>query len=190
VSLGTFAWLWIFDSIYSVHHWTLRAGWGSPGWADLAGQPRPGHVGHQHQVQSVAQRCLWHCDPLGVLSSIPPGHSRRRRQSTRRPLRQLFQIPLPLNSCRIQLVAAAVWVRVARSRLIGHLRPHAKEPYDSTHVSGPALRSSSESNWRRSGGRGRHRRCFFFLLFVSWGSCFRACCGAASCCASPAARGV
>ena len=77
ISLGSVGWLWIFDSIYSVINWTLRAAHllGPDQWPIWLGEP-------DLAMASIITVQVWRMLPLATviilagLSSIPQDHSR------------------------------------------------------------------------------------------------------------------
>src|SRR5262249_24524809 len=105
VSLGSIGWLWIFDSIYSVINWTLRAiGLFGPGvWPIWLGVP-------QLAMGAIISVHVWRTLPLatvillGGLSSIPQDIHDAAEIDGAGFFRHLFQITLPLI-LPIQMVA-------------------------------------------------------------------------------------
>jgi multiple sugar transport system permease protein len=131
VSLGSIAWLWMFDSIYSVINWTLR--WlGFSGWPIWLGQP---HLA----MSAIITVQVWRTLPLatvillGGLSSIPQDIHDAAAIDGARPLRHLVQITLPLVM-PIQLVALLFGFVFAFTDMIVIYVLTRGGPYDSTHV--------------------------------------------------------
>jgi len=131
VSLGSIAWLWMFDSIYSVINWTLR--WlGFSGWPIWLGQPRLA-------MSAIITVQVWRTLPLatvillGGLSSIPQDIHDAAQIDGARPLRHLVQITLPLV-LPIQLVALLFGFVFAFTDMIVIYVLTRGGPYDSTHV--------------------------------------------------------
>jgi multiple sugar transport system permease protein len=134
VSLGSIAWLWIFDSIYSVINWTLRAigVFGQGVWPIWLGQPR---------LAMAAIVCVhvWRTLPLaaiillGGLSSIPDDIHDAARIDGASFMRHLFQITLPLV-LPIQLVALLFGFVFACTDMIVIYVLTRGGPYDSTQV--------------------------------------------------------
>jgi len=131
VSLGSIAWLWMFDSIYSVINWTLR--WlGFSGWPIWLGQP---HLA----MSAIITVQVWRTLPLatvillGGLSSIPQDiHDAAAIDGAGR-FRHLVQITLPLVM-PIQLVALLFGFVFAFTDMIVIYVLTRGGPYDSTHV--------------------------------------------------------
>ena len=131
VSLGSIAWLWMFDSIYSVINWTLR--WlGFGGWPIWLGQPRLA-------MAAIITVQVWRTLPLatvillGGLSSIPQDIHDAAEIDGAGPLRHLVQITLPLVM-PIQLVALLFGFVFAFTDMIVIYVLTRGGPYDSTHV--------------------------------------------------------
>jgi len=131
VSLGSIAWLWMFDSIYSVINWTLR--WlGFSGWPIWLGQP---HLA----MSAIITVQVWRTLPLatvillGGLSSIPQDIHDAAEIDGAGPLRHLVQITLPLVM-PIQLVALLFGFVFAFTDMIVIYVLTRGGPYDSTHV--------------------------------------------------------
>lgn len=131
VSLGSIAWLWMFDSIYSVINWTLR--WlGFSGWPIWLGQP---HLA----MTAIITVQVWRTLPLatvillGGLSSIPQDIHDAAAIDGAGTLRHLFQITLPLVM-PIQLVALLFGFVFAFTDMIVIYVLTRGGPYDSTHV--------------------------------------------------------
>ena len=131
VSLGSIAWLWMFDSIYSVINWTLR--WvGFPGWPIWLGQPRLA-------MAAIITVHVWRTLPLatvillGGLSSIPQDLHDAADIDGAGFFRHLFQITLPLI-LPIQLVALLFGFIFAFTDMIVIYVLTRGGPYDSTQV--------------------------------------------------------
>jgi multiple sugar transport system permease protein len=134
VSLGSIGWLWIFDSIYSVINWTLRAigVFGSGVWPIWLGQPK---------LAMAAIICVhvWRTLPLatvillGGLSSIPDDIHDAAEIDGAGFFRHLFQITLPLV-LPIQLVALLFGFVFAFTDMIVIYVLTRGGPYDSTQV--------------------------------------------------------
>ncbi len=131
VSLGSIAWLWIFDSIYSVINWTLR--WlGYGGWPIWLGEP---HLA----MTAIITVQVWRTLPLatvillGGLSSIPQDIHDAADIDGAGLMRHLFQITLPLI-LPIQLVALLFGFVFAFTDMIVIYVLTRGGPYDSTHV--------------------------------------------------------
>lgn len=131
VSLGSIAWLWMFDSIYSVINWTLR--WaGFSGWPIWLGQP---HLA----MTAIITVQVWRTLPLatvillGGLSSIPQDIHDAAAIDGAGTLRHLVQITLPLVM-PIQLVALLFGFVFAFTDMIVIYVLTRGGPYDSTHV--------------------------------------------------------
>jgi multiple sugar transport system permease protein len=131
VSLGSIAWLWIFDSIYSVINWTLR--WlGFSAWPMWLGQP---HLA----MSAIITVQVWRTLPLatvillGGLSSIPQDIHDAAEIDGAGTLRHLVQITLPLV-LPIQLVALLFGFVFAFTDMIVIYVLTRGGPYDSTHV--------------------------------------------------------
>jgi multiple sugar transport system permease protein len=134
VSIGSISWLWIFDSIYSVINWTLRAiGFLGPGvWPVWLGEPR---------LAMAAIVCvqIWRTLPLatvillGGLSSIPDDIHEAARIDGAGFFRHLLQITLPLV-LPIQLVALLFGLVFACTDMIVVFVLTRGGPYDSTQV--------------------------------------------------------
>ena len=131
VSLGSIAWLWIFDSIYSVINWTLRA-LGSSAWPIWLGEP---HLA----MTAIITVQVWRTLPLatvillGGLSSIPQDIHDAADIDGAGTLRHLIQITLPLV-LPIQLVALLFGFVFAFTDMIVIYVLTRGGPYDSTHV--------------------------------------------------------
>jgi multiple sugar transport system permease protein len=134
VSLGTIAWLWIFDSIYSVINWTLRAlGLFGPGvWPIWLGQP-------SLAMAAIIGVQVWRTLPLatvillGGLSSIPNDIHEAAQIDGASALRHLWQITLPLV-LPIQLVALLFGFVFACTDMIVVYVLTRGGPYDTTQV--------------------------------------------------------
>jgi multiple sugar transport system permease protein len=134
VSLGSIGWLWIFDSIYSIINWTLRAVgiFGQDVWPIWLGQPT---------LASAAIICVqvWRTMPLatvillGGLSSIPDDIHDAAEIDGAGFFRHLFQITLPLI-LPIVLVAVLFGLVFACTDMIVVYVLTRGGPYDSTHV--------------------------------------------------------
>jgi multiple sugar transport system permease protein len=131
VSLGSIAWLWMFDSIYSVINWTLR--WlGFSGWPIWLGQPRLA-------MSAIITVQVWRTLPLatvillGGLSSIPQDIHDAAEIDGAGTLRHLLQITLPLVM-PISLVALLFGFVFAFTDMIVIYVLTRGGPYDSTHV--------------------------------------------------------
>jgi multiple sugar transport system permease protein len=131
VSLGSIAWLWMFDSIYSVINWTLR--WlGFSAWPIWLGQP---HLA----MSAIITVQVWRTLPLatvillGGLSSIPQDIHDAADIDGAGTLRHLVQITLPLI-LPIQLVALLFGFVFAFTDMIVIYVLTRGGPYDSTHV--------------------------------------------------------
>jgi multiple sugar transport system permease protein len=131
VSLGSIAWLWMFDSIYSVINWTLR--WlGLSGWPIWLGQPRLA-------MSAIITVHVWRTLPLatvillGGLSSIPQDLHDAAEIDGAGFFRHLFQITLPLI-LPIQLVALLFGFVFAFTDMIVIYVLTRGGPYDSTQV--------------------------------------------------------
>ena len=131
VSLGSIAWLWMFDSIYSVINWTLR--WlGFSGWPIWLGQP---HLA----MSAIITVQVWRTLPLatvillGGLSSIPQDIHDAAEIDGAGTLRHLVQITLPLI-LPIQLVALLFGFVFAFTDMIVIYVLTRGGPYDTTHV--------------------------------------------------------
>jgi multiple sugar transport system permease protein len=134
VSLGSIGWLWIFDSIYSVINWSLRALgiFGQGVWPIWLGQPT---------LAMAAIICVqvWRTMPLatvillGGLSSIPDDIHDAAEIDGASFFRHLFQITLPLV-LPIVLVAVLFGLVFACTDMIVVYVLTRGGPYDSTHV--------------------------------------------------------
>jgi len=131
VSLGSIAWLWMFDSIYSVINWTLRF-LGFSGWPIWLGQPRLA-------MSAIITVQVWRTLPLatvillGGLSSIPQDLHDAAEIDGAGFFRHLFQITLPLI-LPIQLVALLFGFVFAFTDMIVIYVLTRGGPYDSTQV--------------------------------------------------------
>ena len=131
VSLGSIAWLWMFDSIYSVINWTLHfIGFAAaPIWL---GQPR-------WAMAAIVTVHVWRTLPLatvillGGLSSIPQDLHDAAEIDGAGFFRHLFQITLPLI-LPIQLVALLFGFVFAFTDMIVIYVLTRGGPYDSTQV--------------------------------------------------------
>jgi multiple sugar transport system permease protein len=134
VSLGSISWLWMFDSIYSVINWTLRAVgiFGHGVWPIWLGQPK---------LAMAAIICVqvWRTLPLATvillsgLSSIPDDIHDAAEIDGAGFFRHLFQITLPLV-LPIQLVALLFGFVFACTDMIVVYVLTRGGPYDSTQV--------------------------------------------------------
>jgi multiple sugar transport system permease protein len=131
VSLGSIAWLWMFDSIYSVINWTLRfVGFSAaPVWL---GQPRLA-------MAAIITVHVWRTLPLatvillGGLSSIPQDLHDAAEIDGAGFFRHLVHITLPLI-LPIQLVALLFGFVFAFTDMIVIYVLTRGGPYDSTQV--------------------------------------------------------
>ncbi|HWL28327.1 MAG TPA: sugar ABC transporter permease [Burkholderiaceae bacterium] len=97
ISLGTIGWLWIFDPVYSIINWTLRASSLLPAntWPIWLGQPNLAMV-------SIVLVDVWRLLPLATviilagLSSIPQDIHDAAEMDGAGFWRHLFQINIPL----------------------------------------------------------------------------------------------
>jgi multiple sugar transport system permease protein len=134
VSIGSIAWLWIFDSIYSVINWTLRAVgvFGQGVWPIWLGQPNLA-------TAAIVGVQVWRTLPLatvillGGLSSIPDDIHDAAQIDGAGFFRHLFQITLPLVM-PIQLVALLFGFVFACTDMIVVYVLTRGGPYDSTQV--------------------------------------------------------
>jgi multiple sugar transport system permease protein len=134
ISLGTIGWLWIFDPIYSVINWTLRAFHvlGPGQWPVWLGVPSLAKI-------SVILVQVWRTLPLatvillGGLSSIPSEIHDAAEVDGARFFRHLFQITLPLV-LPIQLVAILFGFVFAFTDMIVIYVLTRGGPYETTHV--------------------------------------------------------
>lgn len=131
VSLGSIGWLWIFDSIYSVINWTLRA-MGFAIWPIWLGEP---HLA----MTAIITVHVWRTMPLatiillGGLSSIPQDIHDAAEIDGAGFFRHLFQITLPLIR-PIQLVALLFGLVFAFTDMIIVFVLTRGGPYDTTQV--------------------------------------------------------
>jgi multiple sugar transport system permease protein len=134
ISLGTIAWLWILEPIYSVINWTLRAiGVFGPGtWPIWLGQP-------WLAMASVIGVHVWRLLPLatiillGGLSSIPQDLHEAAQVDGARFLRHHFLITVPLIR-PILLVALMFGLIFAVTDMIVIYVLTRGGPYDMTQV--------------------------------------------------------
>jgi multiple sugar transport system permease protein len=133
VSLGSISWLWMFDSIYSVINWTLRAlGIFRNVWPIWLGQPKLA-------MGAIVCVQVWRTLPLatvillGGLSSIPDDIHDAAEIDGASFFRHLFQITLPLI-LPIQLVALLFGLVFACTDMIVVYVLTRGGPYDSTQV--------------------------------------------------------
>ena len=163
ISLGSIGWLWMFDSIYSVINWTLRATHvvGPAVWPIWLGQP------YLAKASIIAVQ-VWRLVPLATviilagLSSIPQDiHDAAAMDGAsfwRRTLEIRFPMVLPIT-----LVALLFGIIFSFSDLIVVFVLTRGGPYDTTQVlaswayftgiqggdlaGGPQSRSSSSRSW-------------------------------------------
>lgn len=134
ISLGTIGWLWIFDPIYSVINWTLRAAHllGPGEWPVWLGVPALART-------SVILVQVWRTLPLatvillGGLSSIPSEIHDAAEVDGAGFLRHLFQVTLPLV-LPIQLIAILFGFVFAFTDMIVIYVLTRGGPYEMTHV--------------------------------------------------------
>jgi multiple sugar transport system permease protein len=134
ISLGAIGWLWIYDSIYSVINWTLRAAgiFGPDEWPIWLGQPNLARV-------SIIIVQVWRILPLATviilagLTSIPQDIHDAAEVDGAGFWRRLFQITFPLVM-PITLVAALFGIIFTFTDLIVVFVLTRGGPYDSTQV--------------------------------------------------------
>ena len=134
ISLGTIGWLWIFDSIYSVINWTLRAlhVFGPTTWPIWLGQPSLAMI-------SVITVQVWRTLPLatvillGGLSGIPQDIHDAAEVDGARFFRHMFQITIPLV-LPIALVATLFGFVFAFTDMIVVYVLTRGGPFDTTQV--------------------------------------------------------
>ncbi len=134
ISLGTIGWLWIFDPIYSVLNWSLRAVGllGQHAWPVWLGVP-------SLAMMSIIGVQVWRTLPLatviqlGGLSSIPQELHDAAAVDGASFFRHLFQITLPLL-LPIMLVALLFGFVFAFTDMIVIYVLTRGGPYDSTQV--------------------------------------------------------
>ena len=134
ISLGTIGWLWIFDSIYSVINWTLRALHiiGPSTWPIWLGQPKLAMI-------SIITVQVWRTLPLatvillGGLSGIPQDIHDAAEVDGARFFRHMFQITVPLV-LPISLVATLFGFVFAFTDMIVVYVLTRGGPFDSTQV--------------------------------------------------------
>lgn len=134
ISLGTIGWLWIFEPIYSVINWTLRAihVFGPNTWPIWLGQPNLA-------LASVITVHVWRLLPLatvialGGFSSIPQDLLDAASVDGAGFWRRHFQITLPLV-LPIMLVALLFGVIFAFTDMIVVYVLTRGGPYDMTQV--------------------------------------------------------
>jgi multiple sugar transport system permease protein len=134
ISLGTIGWLWIFDPIYSVLNWSLRAMGllGPNAWPVWLGVPELAMI-------SIIGVQVWRTLPLatviqlGGLSSIPQELHDAAAVDGAGFFRHLFQITLPLL-LPIMLVALLFGFVFAFTDMIVIYVLTRGGPYDSTQV--------------------------------------------------------
>jgi multiple sugar transport system permease protein len=133
ISIGTIAWLWIFDSTYSVLNWTLRmagliqgSGYMWLGMPHLAmGSIIAVHVWRQLPLATVIL--------LGGLSSIPKDIHDAAAVDGARFWRHYFQVTLPLI-LPISLVALLFGLIFAFTDMVIVYNLTRGGPYDTTQV--------------------------------------------------------
>ena len=134
VSLGSIGWLWIFDSIYSVINWTLRAlhVFGPGTWPIWLGEPKLA-------MASIITVHVWRTLPLatviilGGLTSIPQDIHDAAAIDGAGFFRTMFQITLPLV-LPIMLVAVLFGFVFAFTDMIVIYVLTRGGPYDTTQV--------------------------------------------------------
>jgi len=134
ISLGTIGWLWIFDSIYSVINWTLRALHiiGPSTWPIWLGQPKLAMI-------SIITVQVWRTLPLatvillGGLSGIPQDIHDAAEVDGAGFFRHMFQITVPLV-LPISLVATLFGFVFAFTDMIVVYVLTRGGPFDSTQV--------------------------------------------------------
>ena len=134
ISLGTIGWLWIFDSIYSVINWTLRAlhVFGPSTWPIWLGQPKLAMI-------SIVTVQVWRTLPLatvillGGLSGIPQDIHDAAEVDGAGFFRHLFQITVPLV-LPISLVATLFGFVFAFTDMIVVYVLTRGGPFDTTQV--------------------------------------------------------
>jgi len=134
ISLGTIGWLWIFDSIYSVINWTLRALhiFGPSTWPIWLGQPNLAMV-------SIITVQVWRTLPLatvillGGLSGIPQDIHDAAEVDGAGFFRHMFQITIPLV-LPIALVATLFGFVFAFTDMIVVYVLTRGGPFDTTQV--------------------------------------------------------
>ncbi len=134
ISLGTIGWLWMFDSIYSVINWTLRAVgiFGPDTWPIWLGKP-------DLAMGSVIAVHVWRLLPLATvillagLTSIPQDIHDAAAVDGAGFWRHLFQITVPLV-LPIMLVAVLFGVVFAFTDMIVIYTLTRGGPYDTTQV--------------------------------------------------------
>lgn len=134
ISLGTIGWLWIFDPIYSVINWTLRAAHllGPGEWPVWLGVPSLARA-------SVVLVQVWRTLPLatvillGGLSSIPSEIHDAAEVDGAGFFRHLFRITLPLV-LPIQIIAILFGFVFAFTDMIVIYVLTRGGPYETTHV--------------------------------------------------------
>jgi multiple sugar transport system permease protein len=134
ISLGTIGWLWIFDSIYSVINWTLRALHilGPTTWPIWLGQP-------SLAMASIITVQVWRTLPLatvillGGLSGIPQDIHDAAEVDGAGFFRHMFQITIPLV-LPIALVATLFGFVFAFTDMIVVYVLTRGGPFDTTQV--------------------------------------------------------
>jgi multiple sugar transport system permease protein len=134
ISLGSVAWLWIFDSIYSVINWTLRAAHliGPQQWPIWLGTP-------DLAMASIIMVQVWRMLPLATviilagLSSIPQDIHDAAAVDGAGFWRHLFEVTLPLV-LPVALVALLFGIVFTFTDLIVVFVLTRGGPYDTTQV--------------------------------------------------------
>ena len=134
ISLGSVAWLWIFDSIYSVINWTLRAAHliGPQQWPIWLGTP-------DLAMASIITVQVWRMLPLATviilagLSSIPQEIHDAAAVDGAGFWRHLFEVTLPLV-LPVALVALLFGIVFTFTDLIVVFVLTRGGPYDTTQV--------------------------------------------------------
>lgn len=134
ISLGSVGWLWIFDSIYSVINWTLRAAHllGPHQWPIWLGEP-------DLAMASIITVQVWRILPLATviilagLSSIPQDLHDAAAVDGAGFWRHLFEITLPLVM-PVGLVALLFGIVFTFTDLIVVFVLTRGGPYDTTQV--------------------------------------------------------
>lgn len=134
ISLGSIGWLWIFDSIYSIINWTLRAVgvFGPQTWPIWLGDPTLA-------MASVVAVHVWRMLPLATiivlagLSSIPQDIHDAAAVDGAGFWRRLFEITLPLVM-PIMLVATLFGTIFTFTDMVVIFVLTRGGPYDTTQV--------------------------------------------------------
>ena len=134
IALGSIGWLWLFDSIYSVINWTLRAVgvFGPQTWPIWLGQP-------DLAMGSIVAVHVWRMLPLATiillagLTSIPHDIHDAAAIDGAGFWRRLFQVTLPLMM-PIMLVALLFGVMFTFTDMIVIFVLTRGGPYDTTQV--------------------------------------------------------